>query len=125
MCARKDAKFSGTVSREECERLISSFSNLVANGPEGFVMQSGNELYMEIDLSTVSEEGDVIDSDNNPSLTFNTIQFHIPYAYISELETCRAVAIQIAQNLNWELYDPQKGAVVWDSERRKPWWKLW
>jgi len=124
MCTRKDAKFSGAVSREESERLISSFSNMVANGPEGFVMQSGNELYMEIDLSTVSEEGDVIDIDNNPSLTINTIQFHIPYAYISKLEACRAVAVQIAQNLNWELYDPQKGAVVWDRERRKPWWKL-
>lgn len=58
----------------------------------------------------------------------NTIHFHIPYAYTRQLEACRAVAIQIAQNLNWELYDPQKGAVVSAREAkegRNPWWKLW
>jgi hypothetical protein len=113
LCARKDKKFSGAVSREESARFISGFPNVVANGPEGFVMQRGNELYMEIDLSTVSEEGDVmIDVDNKPSPTINCIYFHVPYAYTRELETCRAVAFQIAQKLEWALYDPQKDAVI-------------
>ena len=63
LCARKDKTFSGAVSRAETSRAVASISNVVANGPTGFVLQGSDEIWMEIDLESVSAEGDATETD--------------------------------------------------------------
>ena len=124
LCAQKDKMYFGAVSREETSRFVSGIPNVVTNGPQGFIMQRGAALWMEIDLESVSREGDVVD-DDNPSPTINCIRFHIPYAYVSQLDECCASALRIADHLGWELYDLQEDARVGQARQAKPWWKFW
>jgi hypothetical protein len=126
LCARADERFSVAVPRGDVSRVVAGQPFVVANGPSGFVLQEGDALWMEIDLESVTEEGDSLELDERaPSATVNCINFHVPYAFTKQLPRCTEVALRIAGSLGWELYDSQTDSVAGTQRARKPWWKFW
>lgn len=128
LCARSDDTHSRSVPRDTAAAVVAGMPAVAANGPAAFVMQGGDDVWMEIDLELVSEEKDAVEGDaGGPSPMVNAIQFHVPYAFTARLDACRATALQIAGALGWELYDLQLDAVVTGAAppRRKPWWRFW
>jgi len=126
LTARKNETFSARIPREDVHAMVSVFPDIEPNGPGGFVLKRGDELYMEIDAELVNVEGDNIEEDlSNPAPEVNCVNFHIPHAFIDAADECLSVAKEIAAKLGWELYDPQSDHIVSDESSGKPWWKFW
>lgn len=128
LCARADASYSRSLTRAAVAAVVAGTARVAANGPCGFAMQERDSMWMEIDLESVSPDGDAVETANGEtSPTVNCINFHVPQAFTARLEECRGAALQIARALGWELFDPQLDAVV--AERsvrpRRTWWRFW
>ena len=121
--ARKDERFSEKLARKDMLAAISCLPDIRPNGISGFILEIGDDTYMEIDVTLVDEEGDCVDDLIHLPDEANCVDFHIPYGFIEGLETCLAVAKKIAAGFQWELDDPQRGIIV--PAPSKPWWKFW
>ena len=123
--ARKDAQHSEKLPRSQVHDIIGAIPDVEPSGPAGFVLKQGDEVYMEIDVDLVSEEGDSIGDLDSPSAEVNRVDFHVPYGFADGLDSSTAVAQQITKRLGWELYDPQGDSTFGGSKTAKPWWKFW
>ena len=123
--ARKDGQHSEKLPRSQVHEIIGAMLDVEANGPAGFVLKQGDQVYMEIDADLVNEEGDSIGVLDSPSAEVNRVDFHVPYGFVDGLDTSRVVAEHIAEHLGWELYDPQSDSTFGRSKTAKPWWKFW
>lgn len=126
LTARHDDRYSRSVSFYRASTLVAAISDVRPNGSSGFVLERGDDVWMEIDLEAVNDQGDSIETpvDKTPS-EINCIRFHVPYGQIEGLEPCVEVALKIADGLEWQLYDEQTGDPVVRSSERKPWWRFW
>ena len=126
LTARQDGEYSRGVPFERASTLLAAMSDVEPNGSSGFVLERGGDVWMEIDLEAVSEEGDSIEAPGNEAPSeINCIRFHVPYGHIEELEPCVEVALKIAGGLEWQLYDEQVCDDIAQSSGRKPWWRFW
>jgi hypothetical protein len=84
---------------------------------------------MEIDIETVSEEGDNIEDKSTDPATFNCIRAHIPYSHLGREpeQDYFPLLRSIAQQVGWQLYDEQNDGEIpeGDAEPKKPWWRFW
>ena len=124
--ASADEQFSRFVPFAQASRKVASIADVRPNGACGFVLERGKSLWMEIDLELVSEEDDRAGAvGSRTPAHINCIRFHVPYAYQRGLDACLEVAVRIAGELGWDLYDEQTGEVVVPPPPRRPWWRLW
>ena len=86
---------------------------------------------MEVDVESVSEEGDNLEEDGIHG-EVNCIRFHVPAAFEGRVPECVQMAAKIAEAVGWPLIDCQTGepAQVQSQkpslpEQSKPWWKFW
>lgn len=125
LTARNDERYSRSVSFERVSSLVAAMPDVRPNGSSGFILEMGDDVWMEIDLEAVSEEGDNIEiprGETPPQI--NCIHFHVPYGQIEGLDPCVEVALKIANELEWQVYDEQTGDFVVRSSARKPWWRF-
>ncbi|MEO0479366.1 MAG: hypothetical protein AAF196_07795 [Planctomycetota bacterium] len=114
------------MSVERVSRLVAAMPDVRPNGSTGFVLEIGDDVWMEIDLEAVSDEGDSIEIPRGETPSkINCISFHVPYGQIEGLNPCVEVALEIADGLEWQLYDEQTGDSVVRSPARKPRWRFW
>ena len=126
LTARSDPTFSCSIQRSEVASVAAQLPNVEPNGPAGFLLERDGDVWMEIDVELVSEEGDNIeDTGTKLSMEANCINFHVPYAFAENLSSHYEVALRIADAVGWQLYDPQTDEVVLAQRRRKPWWRFW
>jgi hypothetical protein len=126
LTARSDDTYSTRVVRNRASALVASLPNVHTNGPGSFVLQRGEEVWMEVDLELVTEDGDSLDhASQHPSAEINCVRFHVHAAFQGTLDECIATAIRVATGLGWHLNDEQTGAVVRDRPSKKPWWRFW
>jgi hypothetical protein len=102
-----------------------------SNGARGYVLEEG-DLWMEINIETVSDEGDNIEDDPHDIETFNCIRAHIPYPYLGQnphrdyFPLLRSIAKQIGWQLHDEQTDDDTDEQFQDTDTpTKPWWKFW
>jgi hypothetical protein len=87
---------------------------------------------MEIDLESVTEEGDTAD-DCDKSPTVNCVRLHIPYQFLGDQPELDyfPTALEIAGHLGWPALDdqtgePLKGVTATSRQLEpKPWWRFW
>ncbi len=105
---RPDESFSQFKPLAPLAAFLAAQPNLKPNGNRGFVLEDGNRC-MEIDIETVSEEGDDIEDESADLETFNCIRAHIPYAHLGKQPQRDYYPLlhSIAQQLGWELHDEQ------------------
>lgn len=125
---RPDARFSQFKSLAHLAAFLGQQPNVKPNGNRGFVLEDANR-WMEIDLETVSEEGDNIEDESTDLATFNCIRAHIPYSYLGEQPEHDYFPLlrSIAQQVGWQLYDEQSDGELPGEvgEQKKPWWRFW
>jgi hypothetical protein len=129
--ARGNGSFSVMAARADIHNIIAQIEDVNPNGRAGFVLERGEDTYMEIDVEYVSEEGDNIEEADNLSQQVNCISFHIPYGLADNLASCIETAIEVSQKIGWQLYDCQYDKIITDLtdvpelQPKKPWWKFW
>ncbi len=126
LTARSDECFSEFLPLSEVANAVAKFENVEPNGPMGFVFQLEHDVWMELDIEWVDEEGDMVDEteDSLPEKV-NCINFHVPYAFADNLSLHMALALKVANSLGWQLYDPQTDELVPSQPSPRPWWKFW
>lgn len=145
-----DETFSIEVPLEPLRQFILGLPLVETNGDRNLLLREGERLWMEIDLETVSDEGEWTgDSDSS---TVNCIRLHIPYPALgtSPERDYFPTAHAIGRHLNWPVTDCQTGESLdalateavkeaFDAlgmdvnasptiarlQRRKPWWQFW
>lgn len=140
---RADDRYSQFTAIQPLIEIAAELPNVEMNGERGLVLDDPPSRWMEIDLETVSEEGDFLEEEAN-SLQINCVSLHVPYAFYRS-ETFETdylpTALAIARHLQWSLIDPQTENVVWspggevvwspgpDIARllgaKRPWWRFW
>ena len=105
-----DDKFSRSIPVKSLQKFISSLADIQPNGDRGFVLSKGKSLWMEIDLESVSEEGDILD-DCETCPTVNCVRLHIPYSFLGDPPNKNyfAIARAIAKHSGWPAIDEQTG----------------
>ncbi len=125
---RPDETFSQFKPLASLAAFLAAQPNLKTNGTRGFILEDGNR-WMEIDLETVSEEGDNIEDESINPETFNCIRAHIPYPHLGTQPERDYFPLlrSIAQQLSWELHDEQSDEELPEDgdTPKKPWWRFW
>ena len=125
---RADETFSEFRPIEPVLTFLATQPHLRPNGTRGFVLDDGRR-WMEIDIETVSEEGDNIEDESTDPLTFNCIRAHIPYGHLGDQPELDYIPLlrNLAHRIGWKLYDGQKDDEDGDGcgEPQRPWWKFW
>lgn len=81
---------------------------LVGQAPNYHFDRKEYNIYFEVDVCKVNEEGDIIDNENGNNV--NQINFHIPAAFFdTSNKVALTTAIKIAEKINWQIYDEQTG----------------
>ena len=125
---RRDSNFSQFKPLAPLAAFFAAQPNVQSNGNRRFVLNDGTR-WMEIDLDTLSEEGDNIEDESTDPETFNCIRAHIPYPNLGKhperdyFPLLRTIAAQIG----WQVYDEQSDGVLSQdaAEPKKPWWRFW
>ena len=107
LTARSDESLSKSVPFGEAARIVAMVLGETPDESTGYTLEQGDDVLMQISLE--SEEFDY--DDPGPPAEIDRIEFNIPYGYIGGLDRCVAVALRIANGLDWELYDPQRDEV--------------
>ena len=125
---RPDEMFSEFKPLAPLAAFLAAQPDVRPNGKRGYVLDANNR-WMEIDIETVSEEGDNIEDDSTDPNTFNCIRAHIPYGHLGEQPHLDYFPLlrSISQHLGWQLYDEQSddGSVDDGTKPKKPWWRFW
>ena len=126
LTAREDDRYSRMITRVQASTLVASIADVRPNGASGFAFERGDQVWMEIDLELVTEEGDYIEptAEQDPA-EINCIRFHVPYGFIESLDACIDVASRIASGLGWCLHDEQTGEAAVGPVPTMPWWRFW
>ena len=126
LIARSDNSYSNKMSREQVHEEIGNLPDIKINGNSGFLLERGDDMWMEIDVSLVSEEGDCIDNNSQTATPeVNCIFFQIALTTEKPMLSCIDIALDIANAIGWELYDAQADELVIRKQSYKPWWKFW
>ena len=97
LTARSDEMFSVSIQRSEVASIVAQIPKVEPNGPSGFLLERDGDVWMEIDVELVSDEGDNLeDPDAELSTEVNCIHFHVPYAFVENLSSHNEVALRIA-----------------------------
>jgi hypothetical protein len=128
-----DELYSRAVPLEPLRTFIAQIPRVQPNGTRGFVLRDGDRLWMEIDLESVTEDGDARD-DSDESPTVNCLRLHIPYQFLGEhpVRDYYPVILTFARHLGWSAIDEQTGKALQSADSStsgapstKPWWKFW
>lgn len=106
LMARSDASYSKSVPFEEASRVVAKVLGVPPN-PYGYGLEEGADVCMDINLLNGKSDGD----DHGPPQEIDMVLFNVPWAMMGGVERCVDVALQIADGLGWELYDPQRDEV--------------
>src|SRR5437879_4349117 len=114
-----DDSFSVSVPFDALRQFVSQLPRIEANGTRGFVLREGDHLWMEIDLDSVTEDGDTRD-DGDASPTVNCVRLHIPYPFLGKHpeHDYFPIAVAIAQHLGWPAIDEQTGQPLQSGSSR-------
>ncbi|WP_299878234.1 hypothetical protein [uncultured Cocleimonas sp.] len=125
LTAKSDDEFSKFASRKKINKLLNSMSNVKKNGVKNFIYEGKTEEeWMEIDVEVVNADGDNIE-DESLSKEVNCINFHMANTSQNHMIHCSKIAIFMAGELNWLVYDAQEGDVFSSPSQKKAWWKFW
>ena len=125
LTAKSDEEFSKFASRKKINKLFNSMSNVKKNGVKNFIYEGKTEEeWMEIDVEVVNADGDNIE-DESLSKEVNCINFHMANTSQNHMNHCSKIAIFMAGELNWLVYDAQEGDVFSSPSQKKAWWKFW
>ncbi len=106
-----DEQFSRSVPLEPLRAYIGQLPGIQPNGEQHFSLSEGSRLWMEIDLESVTEDGDARDDGNT---AVNCIRLHVPYGLLGDNPECDyfPTAAAIARHLGWRAMDDQTGEPI-------------
>lgn len=106
-----DERFSRSVPLEPLRAFIGQLPGVQPNGERDFALSEGSRLWMEIDLESVTEDGDARDGG---TATFNCVRLHIPYGLLGEnpARDYFPTVVAIARHLGWRAVDDQTGEIL-------------
>ena len=125
---RPDESFSQFKPLTPLASFLAEQPNVKPNGNRGFAFEDGN-CWMEINIETVSDEGDNIEDESTDKETYNCIRAHIPYPRLGKQPELDYFPLlrSIAQHVGWQLHDEQSGDEPPENNDapKKPWWRFW
>lgn len=110
MTIAADERFSQAVPLGPLRDFVGRLPGVQPNGERDFALSVEDRLWMEIDLESVTEEGDSR-NDGEDAATVNCVRLHIPYAMLGESprRDYFPTAEAIARYLGWSAIDDQTG----------------
>lgn len=103
-----DQRLSESISLESLIPFLEKEFKLVGQAPNYHFERKVENIYFEMDICNVNQEGDIIEYENGNNV--NQINIHIPAAYF---DTSNKVALttakKIAEEINWQIFDEQTG----------------
>lgn len=103
-----DQRSRESISLESLIPFLEKELQLVGQAPNYHLERKVENIYFEIDVCKVNEEGDIIENENGNNV--NQIKIHIPAAFFdTSNKVALTTAIKIAEKINWQIYDEQTG----------------
>ena len=124
--ARGDERYSQFLPRKKINEIVRAMPFIIPNGPEGFILECGDSLNMEIDIELAQEDGDLVE-EKTVTTCVNCIRFAVFSEYIDNLDEAILVAIKIGKAVGWPVYDLQTNepAFVAAPVVQRKWWQIW
>ena len=109
---RSDKQYTQTAALHPLRAFLATRPERRSGTLHQFVYGDGQAYYMEIDLESVSADGDSRQAAGPEAEQVNCIRAHIPYAYWGETEAAQRpyleICLAIARHLGWAAYDEQQ-----------------
>ncbi len=124
--ARSDDRYSKFLPRKKINDIVRGMPFIIPNGPEGFILECGDSLNMEIDIELAKENGERVE-EKAVTASANCIRFAVFSEYIDNLDEAILVAIKIGNAVGWQVYDLQTDELAYAAAPavRRKWWQIW